>query len=162
MLRETSVLLLVAAALACGDDTGGTPSGPSGPVPSLSQVEGTYHLVAVSNQPLPFENPLTTGPLGRITGGSLSLVATTADGGSGVLTLDEELRDPGTGVCCTGTNVETLQLTWTLSSAGGLTLTGASSVRATYEGIPVTTITVNLQSLDNTKPPGLFRFQRAA
>jgi len=41
-----------------------------------------------------------------------------------------------------------------------LTLTTASPVRANYEGVPVTAITVNLQSLDNTKPPGLFRFQR--
>jgi len=160
MMRGTWLLLLLIAAFACGGDDSVTPSGPSGPVPTLSQVEGTYRLVSVSAQPLPYENALLTGPIGRITGGSLSLVANTADGGSGTVTLNEELRDPGTGACCIGPNVETLQIEWTLSSAGALTLTTASPVRANYEGVPVTAITVNLQSLDNTKPPGLFRFQR--
>ena len=159
-MRRARLIFLGIATFACGGDDAGAPSGPSGPVPSISQVEGTYRLVAISNQPLPYPNAITTGPIGRITGGSLSLVATAADGGDATLTLNEDLRDPNTGVCCTGSTVETLPLGWSLSSSGGLTLEGAQPVRATHDGIPVQTITANVQSLDNTKPPGLFRFQR--
>jgi hypothetical protein len=65
-----------------------------------------------------------------------------------------------TGVCCTGSTVETLPLGWSLSSSGGLTLEGAQPVRATHDGIPVQTITANVQSLDNTKPPGSYRWKR--
>jgi hypothetical protein len=154
------LVLLAIAIFACSGDDTGAPSGPSGPVPSISQVEGTYRLVAISNQPLPYPNAITTGPIGRITGGSLSLVATATDGGDATLSLNEDLRDPNTGACCTGSTVETLPLGWSLSSSGGLTLEGVQPVRATYDGIPVHTITVNVQALDNTKPPGLFRFQR--
>jgi len=159
MLRSPVVLLGIAT-FACGGDDSGAPSGPGGPVPSVSQVEGTYRLVAISNQPLPYPNAISTGSIGRITGGSLSLVATATDGGDATLLLNEDLRDPDTGACCTGSTVETLPLGWSLSSSGGLTLEGAQPVRATHDGIPVQTITVNVQSLDNTKPPGLFRFQR--
>ena len=159
MVRSPLVFLGIAI-LACGGDDTGSPSGPGGPVPSISQVEGAYRLAAVSNQPLPYPNAISTGPIGRITGGSLTLVATAADGGDATLSLNEDLRDPNTGACCTGSTVETLALGWSLSSSGALTLEGVQPVRATYDGVPVHTITVNVQSLDNTKPPGLFRFQR--
>jgi hypothetical protein len=160
-MPRTSLLLLLALGVsACGDDSAGTPSQPSGPTPTLAQVTGTYHLVSVSGQRLPYLNPISTGPIGRITAGSLSLVAHTADGGDAGLTFNEDLRDPLTGACCSGSTAESSQIGWTLSSAGALTLEGVQSVRTTYEGVPVTAITVNVQALDNTRPPGLFRFER--